>query len=801
MNTDRLFLRLAPLLALSSMGIHAQVSELVFKDTLNAIKYLTPDKVWMNPATGFDVQVITGLDRYVDLSLIDSASATVWNARSTKVTVEDRLKTSTGTEFYGKRQSVPAVAEGSYILREIIYDLQNKEVSRTDYPISIDRTAPITGTIGYTRGGWTAGSDASFTNLFTGITHTAVQALVFNGLGDANSGLDQAEYFTVDPSGQERKKSVPLNLMDGTVTIQMADAANATITPVAQGLYQIGVRVFDKAGNRAELSRISAVDRTIPWYQFQVLNGRTGSWDSYVPNMVVYSNPIKVRTVRRKADFVSDNGTPFGWADKTFQTSDAEYKYYDYNYVYPNNTNNQYDIQTNAGGVTRIHDSNFKFTPDPTMDLGPKNLTSHFYRSDTDTYINNGTTVFARTLTIGAFRATMEPRKYPQKIRSATTPAYNCIIPVGDTSCEMQADLRYLTGKGSSTIYIYGGKTDNNVYDTRVGGWTVIWDTNPPEIQSASVSRSDKTILMTVVDNDRVNTTFELNRFDTKVFNATIRDEKGKVTVLTPKTSGQSDFKTKNAVFSYASLPDGRYTVESVSATDLVGNTATQTLNETLFLDSVAPTISFTYQGVNAEGKLIKGLENLTITLSDASGEAHFTSLNLTGGPNKENVSLTTTRTGVDTYVLEYPRLFPNISSDDGSYKLTVSAVDGSGNKSTKVLNFQYEPDNLIVLDRMKTLGSASALKTSDDKPLAFLKTTQLRSKDGSIITGRITGTLAVRKDSSFPITLAGVTVAPGETKEVSLDMGQGEERLFAITPAVNGVSGSAIFSLIFEQI
>ena len=238
-----------------------------------------------------------------------------------------------------------------------------------------------------------------------------------------------------------------------------------------------------------------------------------------------------------------------------------------------------------------------------------------------------------------------------------------------------------------------------------------------------------------------------------------------------------------------------------MSATDTVGNTATKVLNEEILVDSVPPDILFSYRGSSAEGQLIKGLENLVIKLSDSSGDALFTSLNLSGGPNKENVSLTTVKTGTDTYALEYPSIFPALTSEDGSYKLTVNAIDGSGNTTSKVVNFLYEPENLIVLDNMKTLGTTTALKTSDDQPFAYIRTSQLRSKEGAVITGQITGLLAVRKDSSFPITIAGVTVAPGETKEVILDMGQGEEKLFPVTPAVNGVAGSSSFSITFPQI
>ena len=791
-------LRLAPLLAFFSPGIHAQVSELVFKDTLNADKSVTPDIVWINPTTGFDAQVITGLDRYVELTMLDSAKASVWSTRSTKVTVDDRLKTASGTEFYGKRMTVPAMAEGGYTLREVIYDLQNKEVSRQEYPLSIDRTAPSIGNISYFRGGWTQGSEAAFTSVPAGMQYAAVNALTFKGLADTRSGLDRAEYFTIDPNGVERKNSVGLNLLDGSVTIQINNASNNTITPILQGLYRVGVYVWDKAGNRAELSRTSTVDRVMPWLQFQVFNGKENRWQDYSPNMVINTNPVKIRTLRRKADFAADNGTTYGWADKLSQTSDSEFNIYTYNWVFPNNADSFYDFQTYAGGVRRVLDSEFKFTPDPDLELGPSRISSAYYRSDTEQWVNANSN--DKEVHITAFRATVAARPYAQKIRISSIPAYNCIIPAGEDSCTMNTDLNYV-GKGSLTIYMYAGKSDSSIFDTKIGGWTIIYDSNPPVINSASVSRADKTILMTVVDNDRVNSTAELGRWDTKVFSALLRDSEGQDIVLKPKTWTESDFKTKNAVFSYASLPDGRYTIVSVSATDLVGNTATLELNEALNLDSVPPTIAFSYQGADAEGKLIKGLENLIITLSDASGDASFTSLNLSGGPNKENVSLTTTKLSDDKYMLEYPRLFPAQTSSDGTYKLTVNAVDGSGNKSSKVLNFLYEPENLIVLDRMVTLGTATALKTSDNKPLAYIRTSQLRSKNGSIITGQITGALSVRKDSSFPITIAGVTVGPGETKDVVLNMGQGEEQLFPVTPAVNGVSGSASFSIAFQQI
>ncbi|MCV5497031.1 hypothetical protein OFN10_26205, partial [Escherichia coli] len=102
-------------------------------------------------------------------------------------------------------------------------------------------------------------------------------------------------------------------------------------------------------------------------------------------------------------------------------------------------------------------------------------------------------------------------------------------------------------------------------------------------------------------------------------------------------------------------------------------------------------------------------------------------------------------------------------------YHLEALAIDESGNRTTKTLNFTYQPANLIMLDNLKTLATAVALKATDNTPLAIIRTSVLRRQDGSIITGQLNGTLTVQKNAQFGVTVAGVTVQPGETKSLSL--------------------------------
>ncbi|GAB0774167.1 hypothetical protein LL12F53_43150 [Escherichia coli] len=96
----------------------------------------------------------------------------------------------------------------------------------------------------------------------------------------------------------------------------------------------------------------------------------------------------------------------------------------------------------------------------------------------------------------------------------------------------------------------------------------------------------------------------------------------------------------------------------------------------------------------------------------------------------------------------------------------------------------------------MKTISVSAALKTSDNTPLAVLYASQLRKKDGSIATGKQDAVLTVRKDAAFGVTMNGVSAAPGESKNVQLDLGLGDSRSFPIFPSTSGVSGTSEFML-----
>ncbi|MFO6285127.1 hypothetical protein ACLBVW_36810, partial [Pseudomonas aeruginosa] len=64
---------------------------------------------------------------------------------------------------------------------------------------------------------------------------------------------------------------------------------------------------------------------------------------------------------------------------------------------------------------------------------------------------------------------------------------------------------------------------------------------------------------------------------------------------------------------------------------------------------------------------------------------------------------------------------------------LRAYAADAKGNTTQKSIQFAYYPKNLVTLEKLQTLGVVKALKTSDNTPLAVMRTGQLRRDEDSL--------------------------------------------------------------------
>ena len=269
---------------------------------------------------------------------------------------------------------------------------------------------------------------------------------------------------------------------------------------------------------------------------------------------------------------------------------------------------------------------------------------------------------------------------------------------------------------------------------------------------------------------------------------------------LAPKSTIASRVSGKYVVeFNLNELPEGNINI-TANARDKYKNT-TSKLYGTFKVDRTPPVIAIQYENKDvANTPTVYGLENLVLKVTDQLSESKITRVQLFGGPTSDAVDLSWSTTGKDQYAIEYPRVFPSLNEGE-SYRLVVTAHDSQSNTATKEVSFNYLPSNLVTLQNLTTLSVSEALKTSTGEPLAYMRTSVLRKDNGEIAKGVQTGTLTVRKDAKYPVTINGVTAKPAQTVDFSIDLGQGEEQLLPIFPGVSGLSGDSSFIIEFPQL
>ncbi|EIR0277884.1 DUF4165 domain-containing protein [Salmonella enterica] len=770
----------------------AQLFNYSYTDTRGTKVNAEPSREYLNPGSAITLNLISGLDRYERVTVTRSSdNVQMFQSVTGLVTVADRITAADGSEYYGKSMALPVLGEGTFSLKSETLDNKSNVVATTSYTFNIDTTPPVLpDPMQWIRSGLQYGSFDVFGD------RGATQTISLSNVSDAKSGLDKAEWFAVDSNGIRRTVNAQLNSLTGVVQALAAVAAGSTVAPVSPAYYTVGFRVYDKAGNWTETSHRSGIDRTIPTYiQYQVLNAKTGVWEDYVPGMTIYENPVKFRFKRLKSDSTNFNGTEFGWVDQITNTDNTNF-YTEVAVSYPE-TYVYYELYTKAGLNIAFRYNSLKFTVGSGVVEAPRYLSGQYHSRDSNTWTPTDTVRFTEPDCIDMGRVNVEPRPY---VQTATIIGIgSCDIAVGESSCQVSMNYCKTSGKGyvPYQIHVRGTGTYANLGGLQSHFYTY-WDMNPPVINSIVSNPLDKTVVMLVTDSDVTND-WTSYMWATNIFNLALKDERNKVTTLSPKSVAVLNYQLKQVTFDYSALDSGKYTATG-AATDTYNNTAELMLSSTILHDVTPPGVSISFEGKPADGALVKGLENLVITLTDDMTKATLKSITLSGGPTSDKVSVGWYSQGADKYGLNYPRIFP-ATDDADSYLLTAVAMDEAGNSTTKSSRFRYVPNNLIEFNTIKTLAVGMGLKTSDNQPLAYLRTNSIRKKDGSLITGVQTGTLTVRKDAAFAVSMNGSTVVPGDSKDITIDFGQGDGILIPIFPATSGNVGESSFMIELPQI
>jgi hypothetical protein len=768
---------------LLSATAQAELLELSFVDTLGNAKLSAPDARYINPTSAISFSLSGGLGRKVGVVVKDSNGAVVANATSAHITVSDLLVVE-GDNYYGKKISVPKLSEGEYTVSAQLLEFNGTVVASDEFPYIVDTTAPIvTGALAFSVIAYYTGDDKAFSNAnFSNIR--------LSGISDSN-GIDKAN--AVAKTGTSAYLSQPIGI-DAATGDAVITGYPYAILPVDQKTYTLGIEVFDLAGNKTLTTKEYYVDNSRPPIGFShVWNPNTSQWEDYIPGMVVYENPAKFRVKMAKADHINFNGTLKGWYTG-YHAQDDDNLYYNFSSNKP--ASYSYSVfLTKAGVRWNAHQSHLNYTLADSVDLGPESGGNVHYRDQDNEWHPRHYFNTAKDLTVTGVKIFAKARNYEQL--GLLSGGSTCVIPANETSCISETNIVFNkdrgTGRGYNAFATHLQSSVNGVYDGRFSihmyYLLTYWDFNKSIVTSSEFN--GKTLDITVLDNDRVSD-WRKDMWYTKEFaiRAT-NNNTGEVIKQLAASKSALTYNQYEARFNLSTLPEGNHTLE-ILLLDSYNNETVSALESNYLIDNSGPTISITESGLPVPSSIL-GLEGLMVALSDTS-EATLTSLQLQGGPTSSIVNLAWRNGNADEYLLEYPKIFPSLAEGE-DYTLTVTAKDAFGNTTSKTVSFNYMPNDLINVGNIQTLAINKALRLPDNTPLTVITSAPLRTEEGEIARGDQQVDITLRSDADYSVVIAGVTIAPGETKSMTINVDAHNGALnIPVYPAEKGVSGKAAF-------
>ncbi|HDT5890734.1 TPA: DUF4165 domain-containing protein, partial [Aeromonas dhakensis] len=764
--------------AMAGGAAHADLLAYKFATPTGAQKSLSPGAMYANPTGNMTFSLSAGIDRKVKVSILRPDGTVVSSAVSHLLGATDRI-TVGGKTYYGAELVLLAPAEGEYQIKSEILSAQGASIQSASERLVVDRTAPvINGDFTFTLGGWTWGRIDIFG------PDNIKNTISIGGITDAGSGAVSAKYFAIDPQGVKRSKTVALTQnTPASITLYANDASATDVAPTNRAEYQIGVEVTDAAGNVAQKTRLSAIDRTFPPYSVEVWNSQLGQWQPY-SSATSYENPIKLRSKIAKSDHVDFNGTKFGHKFG-YNSQDASFVYNETTASIPAAAQNYWNIQTLAGVSQNFNFNNLNVVKlGGSAQLGPQ--AEGFWYGIAGQPLVSGTSPRISTPSIiDRYKVQVEPRGYVQTV---SVNGVTCSIPINETSCTLNPNVSFSSGRGYSPYPVHIRNPDGKLTQHPTYLY-VYWDFNPPVIDATTWDPATKTTTVRVIDNDRVNN-WQIGMWDTTNIQVDAVSGSGSRTPLTLSLSSDESYNTKNREFTTSGIADGRYTLEAI-AVDTYGNTARKTISQ-ITIDNTAPNLT-----IQVPPTGVLSLDDIELDVTDAiSSNPSITSVNLSGGPSSDNVFLSARAISANRFKLEYPVMFPSLKAGE-SYTLTVVASDDQGNKVTKAVAFNYTPRQVTLADGMdgKLMIPAVTQEFTHADGSKIIETNPLTLNDGSTVTGSYDVFATLRSDAKVPLVVNGVRIEPGQTMSIlsKHNFGASGGRLsIPVKPAVADVIGAS---------
>lgn len=784
------------LLATLSFSAYSEVLTLSMTDMNNSSVEQSISDQYFNPKSSMSIKVSGGLDRKLRLTLKSSAGIAVQTLSSDVINVSDRIS-ALGRDYYGQTFTIKKPQDGSYVLIAEIINLSGKVLQTDSYPLVIDTTPPTAGAPIAKSYGGLDGLNQPANVWYTGEYHN--NNYYSPNINDSNSGVSHVNAIITEGSevlklsrAQYDQQSNQAYIGNGNGWFPSGDDGTR--------LFGLQFEVIDKAGNKGystkQLMYFDTVNNQAEMYAVydpdsnNVMGGQTG-YVPYKPGMEVKTNPVRsMFRIERSQWYENARGgiIPNGHS-AVYKDVDPKYVYVVY--IRPHNYFDRNYVKFSDRRTWATAGVNYDMKLASTAPLAPKSRSIQYKFSD------RGWSSWSRKVNVGelplevlAARGTADVRNYDQVFNHMGS----CVIPAGASYCDITYSPAKALNKGT-----YGNLHSVATFNSADGGlysapsWAnVYWNgQHIPSVTSTEWYPNTKKVVVHAIQ--------PLNGYYFNAIKITDAYLESNGTRLPAKlTKREMNGNNYSYEFDLSSLEEGSYVVDAV-VKEHHENYSQKAHVATFTNDNTAPSITLTYKG-SAITDMIQGISGLAVTASDAS-TVKLLDAKLQGGPANDVVYLAYTSTGATSWKLEQPRIFPALLESE-LYTLTVRVVDKFDNIGTAQASFKYTPENWVRLEGLKTLSIAANIKFRDDKPVALVTSSELRTDSGNLATGLQNAIISLRSDAPYSIYIGDNLISAGETKDIKFDLGDTGGKLnIPVYPGSNVKDGSAEFMIEIPQL
>lgn len=790
---------------------------------------------FINSTGNLTVYTSAGLDRLVELRITDGNSYDYVDT-SEFVTIDDRID-DFDDSFYGKLFTVPSLSDGSYTIRQTITDRSGGVVKQVELPLVVDTVRPVLGDFihWYVPGSNWQSEHPEFVyqgQQFLSSRFSGAIDIEFETVG---SPIDKV-IFTTEYLDDGWHK---IGDFEASITSGVARLREARNDDVLWGLdgampyfdtkVRLTVSAEDLAGNMSSKERVYdfvsscwiSKDYKLSSESFEIIGiedtsftgdlgipGTTG-YRPFKPGEPILFNPAKFAfRLKQEHSKKYNELNGLGRYNRTqlnYITTHDGYAYHvTGNQVIKSNGATTFRMSSNGdycGGYFNVG-TNFA------EQAAPPNLDNYRLQLDGGEWIprsdlNSINKALQAQLPGDGYEESLFGSLFPYKritgIQYNASPKpytqygtttldnfeYYCEIPPNQTMCEAELDYdleeEFVKLNATSGVRLWKERDYN-------AGWHIgiYLDHEPPLYVEHDLDLISGTMSVKI---DSPKDTESWGRV--RMATAFIEASKDGDVVLVPRSRDPEvivDLYTYD--FDLEELDEGEWSL-NILAYDSAGNELRSFL-EVVEIDKTAPTLTFYNQGeLLVDGETVRGLESIEIV---ASEPIIVVGALLSGGPTDDRVQLSVIPNGDNSFLLDYPRIFPSMREGE-DYQLTMEVHDYSGNVAVGIVTFDYVPNNLIVVSTMSLLPIAKIITNNEDKPIFKVETNELRDHNGQLITDELRVIITLRDDAAFPIIAEGHLIYPGESHDFIHDMkGNGGRMQLPISAGESSKEARAAF-------